>query len=61
MDRVGQYLLLTCHGPAMNDVDEAGYFFRGEVSDVTIWIGQIPSVVRGAYITRPRAGSVYNE
>ena len=32
---VGQYPLLTCHGPAMNDVGEAGYFFGGEVPRVT--------------------------
>jgi hypothetical protein len=33
---VGQHPLLTCHGPAMNDVGEAGYFFGGEVPCVTI-------------------------
>ena len=33
---VGQHPLLTCHGPAMNDVGEAGYFLGGEVPRVTI-------------------------
>ena len=33
---VGQYPLLTCHGSAMNDVGEAGYFFGRDVPRVTI-------------------------